>query len=137
MSIVEQVQADATGALRSGDRPRAQALRLVASELQKASKEAAANASETDELAILRRERKRRLEAAEAYSEAGRTDLAAAERGEAELIESYPPLSSPTPSSTRWSGTPWPSRARPRPGRWVASCRWSWSGWTGAPTAAG
>jgi uncharacterized protein YqeY len=65
---------------------------VVASELQKASKEAAAGGSaESDELAVLRRERKRRLEAADAYSEAGRDDLAGAERHEAELIEAYLP----------------------------------------------
>ena len=92
MSILSQVQADATGALRSGDRPRAQALRLVASELQKASKEAAGGSAEpADELAVLRRQRKRRIEAAEAYADAGRDDLAGSERGEAELIEAYLP----------------------------------------------
>ncbi len=92
MSILEQVQTDAAGALKSGDRERARALRLVVSELQKASKEAAGGgAGEADELAVLRRERKRRLEAAEAYAEAGRNDLAASERSEAELIELYLP----------------------------------------------
>lgn len=94
MSILSQVQADAAGALKSGDRERARALRLVVSELQKATKEAAnggGGAGEADELAVLRRERKRRLEAAEAYSDAGRDDLAGSERGEAELIETYLP----------------------------------------------
>lgn len=89
MSILEQVQADAASALRSGDRRRAGALRLVVSELQKATKEA--GAEEADELAVLRRERKRRLEAAEAYAEAGRDDLVEAERSEAALIEVYLP----------------------------------------------
>ncbi|MBA3370668.1 MAG: GatB/YqeY domain-containing protein, partial [Thermoleophilaceae bacterium] len=92
MSILAQVQADAVVALRSGDRRRAQALRLVASELQKASKEAAAGGIDAaDELAVLRRERKRRIEAAEAYADAGRDDLAGSERSEAELIEAYLP----------------------------------------------
>ena len=63
MSILERVQSDTTAALKAGDRPRAQALRVVASELQKAHKEAGA---EADEVAVLRRERKRRIEAAEA-----------------------------------------------------------------------
>jgi len=40
---------------------------------------------------VLQRERKRRLEAADAYAEAGRTDLAEGERHEAEIIESYMP----------------------------------------------
>ncbi|MBA3421204.1 MAG: GatB/YqeY domain-containing protein [Thermoleophilaceae bacterium] len=89
MSILEQVQADAASALRSGDRERAAALRLVVSELQKATKEAGPD--DADEVAVLRRERKRRLEAAEAYADAGRTDVAAGERSEAELIEAYLP----------------------------------------------
>ncbi len=44
-----------------------------------------------DEVAVLQRERKKRLEAAEAYHEANRPEQAAAERFEAELIEAYLP----------------------------------------------
>ena len=78
-----------TAALKAGDRERAGALRLVSNELQKAHKEAAG--TEADEVAVLQRERKRRLEAATAYREAGRDDLAAGEEREAELIEQYMP----------------------------------------------
>jgi uncharacterized protein YqeY len=88
MSILEQVQADTSAALKAGDRPRAQALRVVASELQKAHKEAR---GEPDEVAVLRRERKRRAEAADSYREAGRSDLAETEAAEAELIGAYLP----------------------------------------------
>ena len=87
-TVLEQVQSDTSTALKAGDRSRARALRVVASELQKAHKEAG---GEADEAAVLQRERKRRLEAAEAYREAGRTDLAEAEAGEARLIEAYLP----------------------------------------------
>ena len=86
--VLEQVQADTAAAVKAGDRSRAQALRVVASELQKARKEAGERA---DDVAVLQRERKRRLEAAEAYREAGRAELANAEAGEAEIIESYLP----------------------------------------------
>src|SRR4051794_28651395 len=89
MSLLEQVQADTTAAMKEGDRGRVNALRLVASELQKAHKEAAG--SEADEVAVLQRERKRRLEAAEAYRDGGRDDLAQSEQREAELIEQYMP----------------------------------------------
>jgi uncharacterized protein YqeY len=92
MAILDQVQSDVAAALKAGDRERASALRVVASELQKATKEAGpGRVSEGDEIAVLRRERKRRLEAADAYAEGGREDLAAAERSEAGLIESYLP----------------------------------------------
>ena len=86
MALLEQVQADATAALKAGDRERAGALRMVMSELQKASKDASA-----DDVQVLQRERKRRLESALAYREAGREDLAAGEEREAELIEAYMP----------------------------------------------
>jgi len=75
-----------TAALKAGDRGRANALRLIASELQKAAKE-----GNTDEVAVLQRERKRRLEAAEAYREAAREDLAEGEEREALIIEAYLP----------------------------------------------
>ena len=86
MSVLERVQDDASAALKAGDRERASALRLIASELQKAAKEGS-----DDELAVLQRERKRRLEAADAYKEGGREDLASSEQGEAELIGAYLP----------------------------------------------
>jgi uncharacterized protein YqeY len=89
MTLLEQVQADTTAAMKSGDRDRVSALRLISNELQKAHKEA--SGSEADEVAVLQRERKRRLEAAEAYREAAREDLAGSEEFEASLIEAYLP----------------------------------------------
>jgi uncharacterized protein YqeY len=85
MSLLERLQTDTATALKAGDRERVHALRLVTSELQKAAKEGG------DETAVLQRERKRRLEAAEAYREAGRDALAAGEQREADLIEEYMP----------------------------------------------
>jgi len=86
MALLEQLQSDATAALKSGDRDRAGALRLVVSELQKAEKDGTG-----DEVEVLGRERKRRLESAQAYRDAGREDLAGTEEGEAELIAGYLP----------------------------------------------
>ncbi len=59
MAILEQIKVDLQGAMRAGEKDRVGALRLVLSELQKAAKD-----GYDDELAVLRRERKRRLEAA-------------------------------------------------------------------------
>src|SRR3954454_23102656 len=72
--------------MKAGQRDRVTALRLVLSELQKAQKD-----GDADELAVLRRERKRRREAETAYRDAGREDLAAGEAFEAETIDSYLP----------------------------------------------
>jgi uncharacterized protein len=89
MSVVDQVQEDARTALKAGDRQRAGALRLIASELQRAAKDG--GGADIDEVEVLQRERKRRLESAEAYRDGGREDLAVTEDAEAELISGYLP----------------------------------------------
>jgi uncharacterized protein len=86
VQIAEQIRTDVNSAMKAGDRDRAGALRLVLSELQKDAKEGAG-----DELAVLRRERKRRRESEAAYREAGRDDLADAEAYEAAAIDAYLP----------------------------------------------
>ncbi|MFL5820117.1 MAG: GatB/YqeY domain-containing protein [Solirubrobacteraceae bacterium] len=85
MTIADQVRADLSDAMKSGDRDRVGALRFVLSELQKAAKEGG------DETTALRRERKRRLDAVDQYQAAGRDDLAEREQQEAGLIEAYLP----------------------------------------------
>ena len=72
--------------MRAREQERVHALRLIVSELQKAEKDQGA-----DEVQVLQRERKRRLEAAEAYRDGGRGDRAEAEEREAEIIASYMP----------------------------------------------
>ncbi len=86
VSVEEQLKSDLAAAMKAGERERVGALRMVLSELQKDAKEGGG-----DEPAVLRRERKRRLEAAEAYREAGRAESAASEKAEAELIAGYLP----------------------------------------------
>jgi uncharacterized protein len=86
MAILDGIKADLTEAMRAGEKEKVGALRLVLSELQKAAKEGA-----DDEVAVLRRERKRRLEAARAFREGGREDLADGEEAEANLIGGYLP----------------------------------------------
>jgi uncharacterized protein YqeY len=86
LQIAERIKSDVASAMKAGERDRVAALRLVLSELQKDEKEGGG-----DELAVLRRERKRRREAAEAYREAARDDLAEGEEFEAQLIETYLP----------------------------------------------
>jgi len=80
------VKEDVTSAMKAGQKDRVSALRLVLSELQKAAKD-----GDADELAVLRRERKRRLEAAGQFRDGGRDELAVQEEGEAELIAGYLP----------------------------------------------
>jgi uncharacterized protein YqeY len=86
VAVIDQVRSDMTSAMKAGEKERVGALRLVLSELQKAIKE-----GQGDELAVLRRERKRRLDAAAVFRDGGRPELADQEEAEARLIEAYLP----------------------------------------------
>ena len=86
MSVLDQVQDDVKAAMKAGERERVHALRMVADALQKAEKD-----NGGDPVEVLQRERKRRLEAAEAYRDGGRVEAAEAEQREADLIASYLP----------------------------------------------
>ena len=85
-TVTDRVKDDLSAARKAGERERVGTLSLVLSELQKAAKEGSG-----DEIAVLRRERKRRQESARAFREGGRPELAEAEEAEAALIESYLP----------------------------------------------
>ena len=86
MSAADQIREDAQAALKEGDRKRASALRMIQDVLQQELK-----LGKGDEIGALQRERKKRMEAAEAYADAGRYEQAEDERFEAELITAYLP----------------------------------------------
>ncbi|MCB0830186.1 MAG: GatB/YqeY domain-containing protein [Solirubrobacterales bacterium] len=86
MSAVDQIRVDAQAALKDGDRKRASALRMIQDVLQQETK-----LGKGDEIGALQRERKKRMEAAEAFADAGRYEQAEDERFEAELITAYLP----------------------------------------------
>ena len=86
VSILEQVQEDVRNAMKAGEREKVTALRLVVDALQQDQK-----LGDGDETAVLQKERKKRLKAAEAFSDAGRSEQADAEQTEAKLIEAYLP----------------------------------------------
>jgi uncharacterized protein YqeY len=85
-SILERVQADTRTAMKAGERERVQTLRMITNSLQQDAKQGG-----DDAVAVLQRERKKRVEAAEAYAGAGRAEQAEAERSEAEVITGYLP----------------------------------------------
>jgi uncharacterized protein len=86
VTVADQLKTDLTAAMKAGEKDRVGALRMILSELQKDAKEGSG-----DEVAVLRRERKRRLDAATQFRDGGRAELAAQEEGEAELIAGYLP----------------------------------------------
>jgi uncharacterized protein YqeY len=88
VAALERIREDTATAMRARDRERVGTLRMLTAELQRAVKD---SGDDADEAAVLQRERKRRLEAADAYREAGRDDLAAGEAREAEIVAEYLP----------------------------------------------
>jgi hypothetical protein len=86
VTLTDRVKADLTTAMKAGEKGRVGTLRLVLSELQKDAKE-----GKGDEVAVLRRERKRREESARAFRDGGRSDLAEAEDAERAVLEGYLP----------------------------------------------
>ena len=90
-AIEERIKADTVVAMKAGDKQRTQALRLFTAALKKERIDAGATPGEAAEVVVLKRERKRRLEAAELYDKAGRDDLAARERYEEEIVAGYLP----------------------------------------------
>ncbi|HEY2870031.1 MAG TPA: GatB/YqeY domain-containing protein [Gaiellales bacterium] len=90
--MIERVQSELQTAMRGGDRTRVDALRLMLSALQKAAKDKPAGEfTDADAEAVLRRERKQRIEAAEVYREAGHADRVAREEADVPVIDEFLP----------------------------------------------
>lgn len=91
MSILAEVQGSVKEAMKAGDKDKVTALRMVVCELQNEAKRTRTDLDEAAELAILRRELKKRHESLEAFRAGGRPELAAFEEYAAGLIESLLP----------------------------------------------
>jgi uncharacterized protein YqeY len=91
VSLIGRLENELTDAMRERDRDRAAVLRLTLSSLRSAEKELQRPLSEDEELQVLQRERKRRIEAAEAFRGGGREEQAAKEEDELAVIEEFMP----------------------------------------------
>ncbi len=91
MTLIAEIQAELTDAMRAGEKERRDALRLILNALRSAEKELQRPLKEDEELQVLQRERKRRLEAAEAFRAGGREEQAAMEERELEILEEFMP----------------------------------------------
>jgi hypothetical protein len=91
MSLIAEIEEDLAEAMRERDAERRDALRLILASLRGAAKELMRPLSEEEELQVLQRERKKRLEAAEAFRAAGRQEQAEKEEGELDVLEEYMP----------------------------------------------
>jgi uncharacterized protein YqeY len=92
VSLTERVQSELRAAMKNGQRTRLNGLRLLVSSLQRAEKDRPAGEfTQSDAEAVLRRERKQRVEAAEAYRTAGNEQRAAQEEADIPLIDEFLP----------------------------------------------
>jgi uncharacterized protein len=91
VSLIERIDGELKQARLARDGERRDALSLVLNALQAAQKELQRPLSDEEELQVLQRERKRRLEAAEAFRKGGREDQAEDEEYELEVLEEFMP----------------------------------------------
>ena len=91
MSLIKEIKDEIEAAMREGDAGRRDALRLILASLQGAEKELQRPLSEDEELQVLQRERKKRVEAAEAFRAAGRDEQAEKEEDELDVLEEFMP----------------------------------------------
>jgi uncharacterized protein YqeY len=91
MSLIARMEEDLTTAMRARDADRRDALRLILSSLRSAEKELQRPLTDGEELQVLQRERKKRVEASEAYRAAGREEQAAAEEAELAVLAEFMP----------------------------------------------
>ena len=91
MSLITEIKEQLENAMREGDPVRRDALRLILASLQSAEKELQRELHDDEELQVLQRERKKRLEAAEAFRSGGREEQAVKEEAELDVLEGFMP----------------------------------------------
>jgi len=91
VSLIAEIESQLKDAMRERDDARRDALRLILSSLRGAEKELQRPLSEDEELQVLQRERKKRIEAAEAFRNGDREEQADKEEAELEVLEEFMP----------------------------------------------
>jgi len=91
MSLIARLEEELKQAMAARDAERRDTLRLILSSLRSAEKELQRPLHDDEELQVLQRERKRRLESAEAFRAAGREEQAQAEEAELAVLEEFMP----------------------------------------------
>ncbi|MBF6192354.1 GatB/YqeY domain-containing protein [Nocardia implantans] len=91
--LKSQLRADLTAAMKAKDTLRLSTLRMLLSAIQNAevAGSQARELTDAEVVSVLQKESKKRSESAEVYTQAGRGELAANERAEAQIIEEYLP----------------------------------------------
>lgn len=91
MNLSELIQRDTKEAMKSKDRTRVSALRMLSAALKNAELEAGQALTQEEQEAVLRKQLKQREESSESFREAGRAEQAEKEAAEAEIVRGYLP----------------------------------------------
>jgi uncharacterized protein YqeY len=91
MTLIGEIEDEIKEAMKARDAERRDALRLIVNALKSSEKELQRPLSDEEELQVLQRERKRRVEAAEAFRSGGHEDRAEAEERELAILEEFMP----------------------------------------------
>jgi uncharacterized protein len=91
VTLAQRLQAELTEAIRKQDALRRDTLRMALSAAAYAAKAARRPLSDDEVVGVLAREVKTRRESIEAFEGAGRTELAAKERAEVEILTTFLP----------------------------------------------
>ncbi|HVU76282.1 MAG TPA: GatB/YqeY domain-containing protein [Gaiellaceae bacterium] len=91
MTLIKELEHEVQDAMKAGDAPRRDALRLILASLKSAEKDLMRELTEDEELQVLQRERKKRIEAIEAFENAGRDAQAEKEEAELDVLEEFMP----------------------------------------------
>ena len=91
MPLIDQIQQEMVTAMKARDEARLSALRMIKAALMKQKVDSPKPIDEAGEMALLKMLIKQRVDAAEMFRKAGRTDQADKEDAERALIESYLP----------------------------------------------
>jgi uncharacterized protein len=91
MSLIARLEGELEQAMKNRNAERRDALRLILSSLRSAEKELQRPLHDEEELQVLQRERKKRVEAAEAFRAGGRDAQAESEERELDVLEEFMP----------------------------------------------
>ena len=90
-TLLDRLQSDVKEAMKARDSDRVQSLRMFVNSVQTEAKSKLRDLSDDEVVTVLQREKKKRVEAAEAFEAGGHPDRAEAERTQAAMLDEYLP----------------------------------------------
>jgi uncharacterized protein len=91
MSLKNQITEDMKSAMKAGDKDRLKVVRLIMAAIKQVEVDSRSELDDSGVLAVLEKMVKQRRDSVEQFEKGGRDDLAAAERAEIEVLDTYLP----------------------------------------------